>query len=89
MPADPALYNPRDRATINDPLPVFRQLQAEDPCHWCGPLKSWVLTRYEDCRAVLLDEQISADRLTSYYSRLPEDLRTGISEIGRTILLMV
>ena len=83
MPLDARLYDPRDRATIDDPLPVFRQLQADDPCHWCEPLKSWVVTRYSDCREILLDEQISADRLTPYYSRLPAEQRATISEIVR------
>lgn len=83
MPLDPNIYDPRDRATIDDPLPVFRQLQADDPCHWCDPLRSWIVTRYEDCRDVLRDEQISADRLTPYYRRLPEEQRAGVSEIVR------
>ena len=83
MPLDPGIYNPRDRATINDPLPIFHQLQAEDPCHWCDPLKSWIVTRYEDSRDILRDEQISADRLTPYFSKLPADQQTSISEIVR------
>ena len=83
MTLDPGIYNPRDRATINDPIPVFRALQDDDPCHWCGPLKSWLVTRYEDAREILRDEQISADRLTPYYTALPPDQRGGISDIVR------
>ncbi|MFT4561328.1 MAG: cytochrome P450 [Gammaproteobacteria bacterium] len=76
-----AVYNPRDRATINDPLPIFRQLQNEDPCHWCAPLKSWVITRYADAREILLDEQISADRLTPYFDSLATERRSGVAEV--------
>ncbi|MGR8919811.1 MAG: cytochrome P450 [Gammaproteobacteria bacterium] len=83
MALDASIYDPRDRATINDPLPVFRRLQSEDPCHWCGPLKSWVVTRHEDARDILRDADISADRLTPYYSRLPDEQRAGVSEIVR------
>ena len=81
MAVHDAIYNPRDRGTINDPLPIFRQLQDEDPCHWCAPLKSWVFTRYADVRDVLLDEQISADRLTPYFASLPSDQRRGVMEV--------
>ncbi len=81
VPAD--IYNPRDRATINDPLPVFRTLQDEDPCHWCEPLKSWVFTRYDDVRDVLRDDAISADRLTPYFAGLPDAQRRGVSEVIR------
>lgn len=83
MAADAALYNPRDQQLLNDPLPVFRQLQAEDPCHWCGPLKSWLITRYEDSRDILRDEQISANRLSPYFASLPDQQRASVSEIVR------
>jgi len=78
-----AIYNPRERATINDPLPVFRRLQDEDPCHWCAPLKSWVFTRHDDVREVLRDDHISADRLTPYFASLPSAQRGGITELIR------
>ncbi len=58
MTAAAAIYDPRDRATINDPIPVFRSLQNDDPCHWCKPLKSWLVIRYKDVREILLDENI-------------------------------
>jgi cytochrome P450 len=76
-----SVYNPRDRATINNPLPIFRQLQEQDPCHWCAPLKSWVFTRYDDVREILLDDKISADRLTPYFASLPDDRRKGVAEV--------
>ena len=83
MAVDPDIYNPRDRRTINDPLPVFRQLQQQDPCHWCAPLKSWVFTRYDDVREVLRDEAISADRLTPYFASLPDEQRRGVKDVIR------
>ena len=79
LPAD--TYNPRDQALLNDPLPVFRKLQQQDPCHWCGPLKSWIFTRYDDVRDVLRDDAISADRLTPYFESLPENQRLGVREV--------
>ena len=83
MAVHDAIYDPRNRAIINDPLPVFRALQDEDPCHWCAPLKSWVFTRHDDVREVLRDEHISADRLTPYFDTLPAEQRGGITEVIR------
>lgn len=79
LPAD--YYNPRNQALLNDPLPVFKKLQADDPCHWCGPLKSWVFTRYDDVREVLRDEAISADRLSPYFESLPDAQRLGVKDV--------
>ena len=79
LPAE--TYNPRDQALLNDPLPVFKTLQEQDPCHWCGPLKSWIFTRYDDVREVLRDDAISADRLTPYFESLPESQRLGVREV--------
>ena len=75
------IYDPRDQALLNDPLPVFKKLQEQDPCHWCGPLKSWIFTRYDDVREVLRDDAISADRLTPYFESLPEKQRLGVREV--------
>jgi cytochrome P450 len=83
MALDAAIYNPRDRATINDPLPIFKRLQEDDPCHWCAPLKSWVFTRYDDVRDVLRDEAISADRLSPYFDSLPDEQRSGVRQVIR------
>jgi len=83
MAVHASLYDPRDRSTINDPLPIFRVLQAEDPCHWCAPLKSWVFTRYDDVREVLRDDAISADRLTPYFASLPPEQRGGVGQVIR------
>jgi cytochrome P450 len=76
-------YNPRDRATINDPLPVLRRLQDEDPIHWSDSLRSWIVTRYDDVRRVLNDRDISADRLTPYYESLPGGQQERIRELIR------
>lgn len=79
LPTD--IYNPRNQDLLNDPLPVFKKLQEQDPCHWCAPLKSWVFTRYEDVRDVLRDDAISADRLTPYFESLPDSQRLGVREV--------
>src|SRR5262245_41322923 len=43
------------REMIADPYPVYHQLRSSAPVLWVEPLKSWVLTRYDDVLAVLRD----------------------------------
>ena len=43
-------------ALSRDPYPVFRRLQAEEPVSWVPALGMWYVTRHEDCRRVLLDD---------------------------------
>lgn len=81
------VYDPRDPAVIEDPFPVLRRLQAEDPVHWSEILKSWVLTRYDDVRAALADPRLSADRLTSFLRHQAGDrpLAEALAELGRSL----
>jgi hypothetical protein len=64
-------FRPDAQDFLRDPFPLFRSLRAADPVHWSPRLKAWVLTRYDDCRAVLLDREISSDRLRPYFATLP------------------
>jgi cytochrome P450 len=51
--------------------------------HWSPRLKAWVLTRYDDCRSVLLDREISSDRLRPYFATLPGPEAARIADITR------
>ena len=65
-------WQPEDPATLADPYALFSRMRDEDPCHWSPRLRSWVLTRYDDVRAVCLDkERLSSDRLRPYFASLP------------------
>jgi cytochrome P450 len=68
---------------LRDPFPLFHRLREDDPVHWSPRLKSWVLTRYDDCRAVLLDREISSDRLRPYFATLPGPEAERIRDIIR------
>ena len=68
---------------LRDPFPLYRQLREEDPVHWSPRLKSWVLTRYDDVKAVLLDKEISSDRLRPYFATLPGAEAARIGQIIR------
>ncbi len=74
-------YDPRDPATIQDPIPVLRRLQDEDPLHWCEALNAWVVTRYDDVRRIQMNAEVSADRLTPFYRHLPPAEQRAIANI--------
>jgi len=50
-------------------------------------LKAWVLTRYEDVRRVLLDGQMSSDRLRPFFAALPAPEARRIADIVRYLSL--
>jgi len=78
----PAL-RPDDPGFLRDPYPAFARLRAEDPVHWSAPLRAWVLTRYEDVRAALLDARMSSDRLRPYFATLGEGEAARIAHLVR------
>lgn len=81
-------WRPEDPATLADPYPLFARMRDEDPCHWSPRLKSWVLTRYEDVRGVLLDrDRLSSDRLRPFFASLPGPEAARIGDIVRYLSL--
>jgi cytochrome P450 len=56
-----AFFNPFRAAYLENPYPVLAKLRRDEPVHWSAELNAWVLTRYEDCLAVLQDD----DRFSS------------------------
>jgi cytochrome P450 len=68
---------------LADPYPVYRRLREEDPVHWSTRLKAWVLTRYDDVRQVLLDHEISSDRMRPFFATLPGPEAARIANIIR------
>ncbi|SOB86012.1 cytochrome P450 [Streptomyces sp. 1331.2] len=56
-------YDPLDPSTLHDPYPVYARLRRHAPVHWHEALDCWVLTRYDDCLAVVHDhERFARDR---------------------------
>lgn len=52
MPESPT-YDPLDAATLEDPHPALAVLREHSPVFWHEGMASWVVTRYDDCVAVL------------------------------------
>jgi cytochrome P450 len=53
---------------LRNPAPVYAAWRESDPFFWFGELGTWVLTRYDDCVAVLRD----LDHFASDWRRLGE-----------------
>jgi cytochrome P450 len=51
------VYDPLDHQTLVDPYPLYAELRANRPIFWHDTMRSWVLTRYRDCRDVLKNYQ--------------------------------
>ena len=76
-------FRPDTPEFLRDPFPLLRRLREEDPVHWSPRLKSWVLTRYDDIKAVCLDKEVSSDRLRPYFATLPGEEAARIGQIVR------
>jgi cytochrome P450 len=69
-----------DAATNADPFPIFRRLRSEDPVHWSEPMKAWVVTRYDDVKAIALNNaEVSANRLAPFFAAAPSRQSTYAS----------
>jgi hypothetical protein len=76
-------FRPDSQEFLRDPFPAYRRLRERDPVHWSPRLKSWVLTRYDDVRQVLLDREVSSDRLRPFFATLPGAEAARIGQIIR------
>src|SRR2546430_12393755 len=66
-------YDPLDPATISDPYPVYAALREHAPVYWQETMRSWVLTRYRDCREVLRNHEVFARDWRRVGSEVPDD----------------
>ena len=55
---------------ISDPYPLYAQWREDKPIWWADDVQGWVLSRYEDVRAVLKDAE-------SFSSKLPTSRAQG------------
>jgi cytochrome P450 len=76
-------FRPDAPEFLRDPFPTYRRMREDDPVHWSPRLKSWVLTRYDDCKAVLQDKEVSSDRLRPFFATLPGPEAARIGQIVR------
>jgi cytochrome P450 len=83
------IFDPADPQVRADPYPVLGHLRRNDPVHWSPALKSWILTRYDDVKRALGTGDMSPDRLTPFYDKLPEATRSTLAEVMRYLTLWI
>ncbi|MCX7961445.1 MAG: cytochrome P450 [Burkholderiales bacterium] len=86
-PDAPLDLRPESPEFRRDPYPMLARLRAEDPVHWSPRLKGWVLTRYDDVRAALLDARLSSDRLRPFFAALAGEEAARIAHLARYLSL--
>ena len=80
-------YDPSDPNTLANPYPYFSFLRKKDPIHWNVKLNSWIVTRYDDVRSILSSDNITVDRLNTFYSKLPSNEAKLLKEIVKYLNL--
>ncbi|GIF01352.1 cytochrome P450 [Paractinoplanes rishiriensis] len=66
------LYDPLEPATLEDPYPLYAEMRDKAPVLWHPQMKSWILTRYRDCRNVLRDHDLFARDRRRVGEEIPE-----------------
>ena len=69
----------------DDPYPVYRTLQNEDPVHWCEPWGQWVVTRHAHVSEVLMAPHrfSSSGWEPRYMAELPAEVRGEVPHLER------
>ena len=70
--SDEILFNPLLPEFHADPYPFYRRLREKEPVHQ-SPMGFWVLTRYEDCVAVLRDQRFGREEFQQMLSSVYGD----------------
>lgn len=74
---------------IADPYLLFDELRATQPVYWSEAIHGWVLTRYDECAAVLRDPHMSSNRHTDARSLVPEAARAETQALREQTSLMM
>ena len=75
------------QARLSDPYPVYHRLRAEDPVHWSDLIGAWILTQYDDVKAVTNDPRFSSVRAHYFMDQLPETAQERMRPLGRQLEL--
>ncbi|MGQ4601141.1 cytochrome P450 [Nocardia sp. R6R-6] len=67
-----SLFDPLDPEMLENPYPRYMLLQKEHPIFWHEGIRSWVVTRYRDCREILLDHTTFAINWTPTGEEIPK-----------------
>jgi pimeloyl-[acyl-carrier protein] synthase len=84
-------FNPFDPRLRSDPYTVYRELRQEAPVYWSPFLQMWMLTRFDDCLAVLRDHaRFSSERTRAknVFVQQMENYRQKAGPIGTTLTML-
>ena len=70
-----AVFNPFLPSFQADPYPQYAALRAADPVHFSLALQAWILTAWEDCAAVLRDDETFSSSSNTASGQLAEVLQ--------------
>ncbi len=82
-PANTDFLDPRAPSFVADPYPILAHFREANPVHWSPAMKAWVVTRYDDVRAVLLDAGLSSDTVSPFYRAQPSETQAKIELLMR------
>jgi cytochrome P450 len=69
-------------AVNRDPHPYFRALRKRDPVHFSERHRAWLLTRYDDCSAALVNfEALSSDRVRPLLAVISDERRAAAASV--------
>lgn len=74
-----------DPEVNHDPYPFFARLREEDPVHYSEAHRGWLVSRYDDVSAALVDPRLSSDRVRPLLERLPPERRTAAGPVMELI----
>ncbi|HYI02194.1 cytochrome P450 [Hyalangium sp.] len=76
-------YDLSSDAFFRDPYPTLRQLQRDEPVYFWEPMKSWMLTRYNEVNILLRDSHFTSQRVRPLLSSLVS--AAGAEEVEKMI----
>jgi cytochrome P450 len=66
----------------DDPYPYFAALREQDPVHWSDRHRGWIITRYDDCTAALMDyKRLSSDRVRPLLAAMSPERRAKVGPV--------
>lgn len=75
------------QAKLPDPYPVYRRLRSEDPVHWSDLIGAWILTCYDDVKAIANDDRFSSARAQYFMDQLPDGAQERMRPLGHQLAL--
>ncbi len=92
MLSSTATRDPYDLAgagMIANPYPVYRRLRSEAPVYYANAWNGWVVTRYEDVRAILQDLRFSSARTPAILKQLPASVQPELRGLNRYMSMWI